>query len=88
MLLDQAKSANVPLLRAFSRANIPTSTYYRTVNGTTEIRYYTALKVHHAIEQVRKIQQAAKDTKRLRADGKPVDRRAIKSKVKSGRIGL
>ena len=86
MLLDQAKSANVPLLRAFSRAMIPTSTYYRTIKGTTEIRYDTALKVHHAIEQVRQIQQAVEDTKGLRADGKPINRRAVKAKVKSRRV--
>lgn len=83
ILTKQAKDANVPLLRAFSRAMIPTSTYYRTIKGTTEIRYDTALKVHHAIEQVRQIQQAIEDTERLRSNGKPVNRRSIKARVKS-----
>ena len=82
ILTKQAEDANVPLLRAFSRAMIPTSTYYRTIKGTTEIRYDTALKVHHAIEQVREIQQAVKDTKGLRSNGKPINRRSIKARVK------
>ena len=85
ILNKQAKDANVSLLRAFSRAMIPTSTYYRTIKGTTEIRYDTALKVHHAIEQVRQIQQAVEDTKGLRSNGKPVNRRSIKARVKSRR---
>jgi predicted transcriptional regulator len=86
IITDQAAEANVSLLKAFSRANIPTSTYYRTINGSTEIRYDTALRVHYAIEQVRQIQQAVADTKRLRANGQPVNRRSIKARVKSRKV--
>ena len=84
---DEAAAANVPLLKAFKQAEIPTSTYYRTVKGDTEIRYETALRVHHAIEKLYLLQQARDYTKRLRADGKPVNRRSIKARVKPRKTG-
>ena len=79
---DEAAEANVPLLKAFKQAEIPTSTYYRTVNGDTEIRYETALRVHHAIEKLYLLQQARDYTKGLRADGKHVNRRSVRAKFK------
>ena len=79
---DEAAEANVPLLKAFKQAEIPTSTYYRTVKGDTEIRYETALRVHHAIEKLYLLQQARDYTKRLRADGKHVNRRSVRAKFK------
>ena len=44
-----ATELNVPLLDAFARAEVPTSTYYRSVNGTTEMRYDTACRIYKAI---------------------------------------
>jgi len=44
-----ASDLNVPLLDAFNRAEVPTSTYYRSVNGTTEMRYDTACRIYKAI---------------------------------------
>tara|TARA_R110000764_G_scaffold224578_1_gene313793 strand:+ start:46 stop:330 length:285 start_codon:yes stop_codon:yes gene_type:complete len=79
---DEAAEANVPLLKAFKQAEIPTSTYYRTVKGDTEIRYETALRVHHAIEKLYLLQQARDYTKGLRADGKHVNRRSVRAKFK------
>tara|TARA_R110002153_G_scaffold57854_1_gene158906 strand:- start:546 stop:830 length:285 start_codon:yes stop_codon:yes gene_type:complete len=79
---DEAAAANVPLLKAFKQAEIPTSTYYRTVKGDTEIRYETALRVHHAIEKLYLLQQARDYTKGLRADGKHVNRRSVRAKFK------
>ena len=79
---DEAAEANVPLLKAFKQAEIPTSTYYRTVKGDTEIRYETALRVHHAIEKLYLLQQARDYTQRLRADGKHVNRRSVRAKFK------
>ena len=76
------------LLKAFSRANIPRSTYYRTIKKDTELRFYTALRISYAIEQVRQIQDAVKDTEKLRANGGNVKRRSIKAKVKSRKISL
>jgi len=52
----------VPLLRAFQAAGLPTSTYYRTINGVTELRHDTADKVKKSIDELYKIQQADQDT--------------------------
>jgi predicted transcriptional regulator len=52
-----AEAHNVPLLRAFQAAGLPTSTYYRTINGATELRYDTADKVRKSIDELYKIQQ-------------------------------
>ena len=87
-ITEQAEAANVSLLKAFSRANIPRSTYYRTIKKDTELRVYTALRISHAIEQVRQIQDAVKNTKELRANGGNVERRSIKAKVKSRTMSL
>jgi len=82
----QAAEAKVSLLKSFQHAKIPTSTYYRTVNGTSEIRYETALKVHHAIGELYLLQQARDYTKGLRANGKDVDRRKVKARLKPRKI--
>ncbi len=87
-ITEQAETANVSLLKAFSRANIPRSTYYRTIKKDTELRFYTALRISYAIEQVRQIQDAVENTKELRANGRNVERRSIKAKVKSRKISL
>ena len=87
-ITEQAETANVSLLKAFSRANIPRSTYYRTIKKDTELRFYTALRISYAIEQVRQIQDAVENTKELRANGGNVERRSIKAKVKSRKISL
>jgi len=48
-LLEKAQSMDIDLLTAFKQAGVPTSTFYRTINGTTELRYDTALKVYKAM---------------------------------------
>ena len=48
-LIEQAQSMDIDLLTAFKQAGVPTSTFYRTINGTTELRYDTALKVYKAM---------------------------------------
>ena len=40
---------DIDLLTAFKQAGVPTSTFYRTVNGTTELRYDTAYKIYKAM---------------------------------------
>lgn len=77
-----AEKHSVSLLTAFKKANIPTSTYYRTINGDTEIRYETALKVVNAIEELYLLQQAREHTQRLRKAGKNVNRRSIRAEFK------
>ena len=42
---------NVELKEAFRVADIPTSTYYRTINNATELRYETALKIFKAVDE-------------------------------------
>jgi predicted transcriptional regulator len=83
-ITDKAEEANVSLLKAFKWADIPTSTYYRTINGATEIRYETALRVVNAIEKLHLLQQAREYTEGLRSAGKNVDGRTLKAKFKSG----
>jgi predicted transcriptional regulator len=61
---------------------VPTSTYYRSINGDTELRYDTAVKVINAIEELHSIQQARQHTERLRASGKDVNRRSVRAKFK------
>lgn len=41
---------DIDLLTAFKQAGVPTSTFYRTVNGTTELRYDTAYKIYKAMD--------------------------------------
>lgn len=72
----------LPLLQAFKSADIPTSTYYRTMNGVTELRHDTAVKVMNAIEKFHALQQAREYTKSLRATGKTVNPRTIRAMFK------
>lgn len=48
-LLEKAQSMDIDLLTAFKQAGVPTSTFYRTINGTTELRYDTAIKIFKAM---------------------------------------
>ncbi len=48
-LIEQAQSMDIDLLTAFKQAGVPTSTFYRTINGTTELRYDTATKIYKAM---------------------------------------
>lgn len=81
-LQDRAEEIDVSLLKCFKRAEIPTSTYYRTVNGNTELRYDTAVKVINVIEEFNSIQKASEHTKGLREANKPVDRSSIRARFK------
>jgi predicted transcriptional regulator len=48
-LIKISQSTDTDLMTAFKRAGVPTSTFYRTINGTTELRYDTAYKVYKAM---------------------------------------
>jgi predicted transcriptional regulator len=84
---DRAKERDVHLALAFRHAGIPSSTYYRTINGTTELRYETALRVIDAIDELHSIQQAREHTKRLRENGEDVNRRSIRAGIKPRTAG-
>jgi len=86
-LQDRAEECNVPLLRAFKSADIPTSTYYRSINGATELRYETAVKAMKAIEKLHALQQANQHTRQLRDAGERVDLRKIRAQFKPRSVG-
>lgn len=69
IISERAEEAEIPLLKAFKSADIPTSTYYRTINGVTELRHETATKVMKAIEKLHALQQAREYSKQLRDAG-------------------
>jgi len=81
-LEDEAESRDVPLLKAFKLAGVPTSTYYRNINNETELRYSTAVKVLDAICYEEQRQAAAAIAKQLRADDPNVSRSKARAGVK------
>ena len=84
---ERAEAVGLSLLQAFKSADIPTSTYYRTVNGATELRHETAVRVMEAIEKFHALQQAREHTAELRSTGERVNRRTIRAKFKPRSTG-
>ena len=84
---DQAKLKKVDLLLAFKVAGLPTSTYYRTINGKTEMRFETACSVLDAIDEQHRRDEAAKRAKQLRDSGQTFDRSEARKGVKPRSIG-
>lgn len=87
ILEDKALEYDIPLLQAFKSASIPTSTFYRTVNGDTELRHDTARKVMKALEKLHALEEAREYTKQLRESGERIDIREIRSKFKPRSTG-
>jgi predicted transcriptional regulator len=85
--VERAKECNIPLLKAFKSAGVPTSTYYRTINGATELRHETARKVMKAIEKLHALEAARDHTKQLRSAGKRVDIRKTRAEFKPRKTG-
>ena len=79
---------DVRLLKAFKHAGIPTSTYYRAINGETELRYETAVKVFNAINELHSIQQAREHSQRLREAGENANRRTIRAWFKPRKVSV
>lgn len=82
LLEERSEEVGVPLLKAFKSADIPTSTYYRTINGVTELRYETARKAMKELEKLHALQQAREHTRQLRESGEGIDRRKVRAKFK------
>jgi predicted transcriptional regulator len=82
ILKDRAEECGLSLLKSFKEADIPTSTYYRTINGDTELRHETAARVMQAIEKLHALQQARKHTEELRRTGVSFNPRTIRAKFK------
>jgi hypothetical protein len=51
-LQEKSELLDVPLIDAFKLKDISLSTYYRTMQGTTELKYGTARKVNHSLEHL------------------------------------
>jgi predicted transcriptional regulator len=87
ILKEQADKCGLSLLKAFKAADIPTSTYYRTVKGETELRHETAARVMAAIEKLHALQQARAHSEELRRAGLKVNNRTIRSRFKPRSLG-
>lgn len=86
-LEDKAAEYGIPLLQAFKSASVPTSTFYRSINGDTELRHDTARKVMKALEKLHALEQAREYTEQLRESGERVDRRKTRAKFKPRSAG-
>lgn len=82
ILKDKAAEYDIPLLQAFKSASIPTSTFYRTINGETELRHDTARRVMKSLEKLHALEAAREYTRQLRESGGRVDRRKIRAQFK------
>lgn len=82
ILKERADECGLTLLKAFKAADIPTSTYYRTVKGDTELRHETAARVMEAIEKLHALQQARAYSAELRGLGVKVNNRTIRARFK------
>ena len=65
-LRDEAEALDVSLLEACKRAGMPTSTYYRTVNGSTELKFKTAERILYGIRRVHALRKAREDSDSIR----------------------
>ena len=82
LLKEMSAETGIELLQAFKNASIPTSTFYRTINGVTELRYETARKAMKELEKLHALKQARHHTAELRESGARVDRRKIRKEFK------
>ena len=78
IIKDKSEGKGIALKDAFTFVNIADSTYYRTINGTTELRFETAKKIFDGIDEKVKRNKHSERIKRLReAEGK-VDKRVYR----------
>ena len=82
LVSDKAYKADVKLEDAFDKAGASHTTYWRTKNNRTEMKYDTALRVFNAIEELYQIQQGREYSKRLGETDKRVSRSSIRSRFK------
>lgn len=73
-IIEHAASRNVKVKEAFRVADLPTSTYYRTINNTTELRYETALKIFNAVDEKLKRDKHRERNKSINVNRKRVYR--------------
>ena len=82
LLQEMSDETGISLLKAFKAASVPTSTYYRTINGVTELRFDTARKAMKELEKLHALQQAREYTRQLRESGRTVDTRKVRAAFK------
>lgn len=82
LVSDKAYKANIKLEDAFDKAGASHTTYWRTKNNKTELKYDTALRIFNAIEELYQIQQSSEYSKRLRETNQRVSRSSIRSRFK------
>ncbi len=51
-ILEKHRYVDMPLHKVFTLAKIPTSTYYRTTSGKTELSLDTAKKVYRVLDRL------------------------------------
>jgi predicted transcriptional regulator len=64
---EKHKGFDIPLHKVFIKAGLPTSTYYRTLNGSTELRYETAKKIMRVMELMEGAYPTSRDKRKLHA---------------------
>ena len=82
LVSDKAVKADVKLEDAFDKAGASQTTYWRTKNNKTEMKYDTALRVFNAIEELYQIQQGREYSQRLRETNQRVNPRSVRSRFK------
>jgi hypothetical protein len=63
LLQEKSQRLGVSLLDAFKWKDISSSTYYRTLNGTTELRYETARLVNKSLEELHALRKHREELK-------------------------
>jgi len=81
-LQNISQELGIELLDGFRCAGIPTSTYYRSVNGTTDLRYDTAFKISEALDEEYKKKLKNLAAKELRANDFHANRSKTREKIK------
>ena len=79
-ITEHAASRNLELKELFRVADLPTSTYYRTINGTSELRYDTAKKLYDAVDEHVKRRKYKERLERMAKNNEHIDRRIIRYK--------
>ena len=87
LLQEKSEESGIALLQAFKSADIPTSTYYRTIHGTTELRHDTAAKAMKALEKLHALQQAREHTEQLRKSGQRFNIGSVRARFKPRSTG-
>jgi predicted transcriptional regulator len=77
-IINKTESKGIKLKDAFTFVNIADSTYYRTINGVTELRYETAKKIFDGIDEKIKRDKHVERTKRMREADQKIDKRVFR----------